>query len=226
MSVSPSWDPEWEKIFRAQEWGKYPPEHVIRFIARRFYKVPDRRQIKLLDLGCGTGACTWFMAREGFAVSGIDGSPTAAELGGARLAAEGLSAELRVGDYVDLPWADGTFDAVIDNASLGCNRFVDCQRAVAEVKRVLKPGGGFQSANFSNLTWGCGNGTEVEKNGFRDIPEGPLSGRGFVLFMDREQLDTLYAPFADVAVEKASWTVDGSRHLLELWVVECRKPQS
>jgi ubiquinone/menaquinone biosynthesis C-methylase UbiE len=226
MSQNSSWDPEWEKIFRENEWGKYPPEHVIRFIARNFYKAPDRREVKVLDLGCGTGACTWFIAREGISVSGIDGSPTAIDRAAKRLASEGLSADLKVGDYIDLPWADQTFDAVIDNASLGCNRFADCQRAVAEVLRVLKPGGRFQSANFSTRTWGYGEGTEVEKNGYRDIPAGPLTGRGFVLLMDEPQLDVLYAPFVERTVERATWTVDQMRHLMDLWIVECRKPQN
>ncbi|MEI9897627.1 MAG: hypothetical protein WDN28_28155 [Chthoniobacter sp.] len=56
MSTLPSWDPVWERLFREQEWGKYPPEHVIRFVARNFYKAPDRKQVRLLDLGGGTGA--------------------------------------------------------------------------------------------------------------------------------------------------------------------------
>jgi tRNA G46 methylase TrmB len=51
-----------------QEWGKYPPEHVIRFVARNFYRVPDRKYVHLLEVGCGPGANVWFMAREGFAV--------------------------------------------------------------------------------------------------------------------------------------------------------------
>ncbi|EAI6148112.1 SAM-dependent methyltransferase, partial [Campylobacter jejuni] len=32
----------WEQIFSKKEWGKYPSENVIRFIARNFYNVQDR----------------------------------------------------------------------------------------------------------------------------------------------------------------------------------------
>jgi hypothetical protein len=29
---------EWDDIYKQREWGKYPPEELIRFIARRDYK--------------------------------------------------------------------------------------------------------------------------------------------------------------------------------------------
>lgn len=68
----------WEKIHREQEWGKYPSENVIRFIARNYYNT-EREKIKILDFGCGGGAHTWFLARERFDVYAFDGSPTAVE---------------------------------------------------------------------------------------------------------------------------------------------------
>ena len=80
-----TWDPGWEQIFSSREWGKYPPEHVIRFIARSFYGVPDRKEVRLLEPGCGPGANIWFMAREGFTVSGIDGSATSIKQADERL---------------------------------------------------------------------------------------------------------------------------------------------
>jgi hypothetical protein len=54
--VTPGWDPVWEQIFSSREWGKYPPEHVVRFVDRNSYRVPDRKQVRLLEVGCG-GRC-------------------------------------------------------------------------------------------------------------------------------------------------------------------------
>src|SRR5258705_850256 len=71
-----SFDPVWEEIFRAQEWGRYPDAYVVRFVARNFY-ARERRTVRLLDVGSGPGASTWYMAREGFAVAAIDGSAAA-----------------------------------------------------------------------------------------------------------------------------------------------------
>ena len=71
-----SFSKEWEEIHRNQEWGKYPSEQLVRFIARNFYN-KDRKNIKILDFGCGAGANTWFLAREGFDVYAFDGSESA-----------------------------------------------------------------------------------------------------------------------------------------------------
>lgn len=221
--VKESWDPAWEQVFSSQEWGKYPPEHVIRFVARNWYQAPDRKAVRLLDLGCGPGACTWYMAREGFSVSAIDGSPTAMEQLVRRLAAENLQAETVVRSYEELPWPEATFDGVVDNVSLYCNRFAVCKQIVGEVARVLKPGGRFCSVNFTPRTWGYGLGDQVEPNGFTNIPEGPLAGKGFSLLMSREQVDELCRDFSEMNVERMSWTLGGTAHTVECWVVTCRK---
>jgi len=221
--VKKSWDPIWDQVFSSQEWGKYPPEHVVRFVARNWYQAPDRKTVRLLDLGCGPGACTWYMAREGFSVSAIDGSPTAIDRLVKRLAAENLQAETVVRSYEELPWSEATFDGVVDNVSLCCNRFAMCKQIVAEVARTLKPGGRFCSVNFTPRTWGYGLGDPVEPNGFTNVREGPIAGKGFCLLMNREQVDELYRDFSEINVELMSWTLGGTAHPVECWVVTCRK---
>lgn len=214
----------WESIFRSREWGKYPPEHVVRFIMGSFHSARDRGAIHLLEVGCGPGANVWFMAREGFSVSAIDASPTAIQLAKKRLSGEGISADLRVGDFVTLPWPDNTFDAVVENVSLYCNRWPAVQQALGEIRRVLKPGARFLSSFFSERTWGYGLGNEIEEDGFIDIGEGPIAGTGFCLFLRRERLMKLFSGFDDVMAERVSRTMDNERHLIEQFVVTCCKP--
>lgn len=214
----------WEKIFRGRPWGKYPPEHLVRFVAGKFYGAPQRDAVHLLEVGCGPGANVWFMAREGFTVSAIDGSPTAIRLAKERLAGEGLAADLRVGDFRQLPWPDHSFDGVVENVSLYCNPLEVISQAVGEIRRVLKAGAPFLSSFFTNRTWGYGVGTEVEADAFTDIQEGPMAEKGFSLFLTRERLDDLFADFSDVVVERISRTTDNERHLIEQFVITCRKP--
>jgi SAM-dependent methyltransferase len=222
---SPTWDSVWEEIFRNKEWGKYPAEHVIRFVARNFFSIADRSKIRLLEIGCGPGVNVWFMAREGFSVSGIDGSATAIQKADKRLAGESLQAELRIGDYAHLPWADASFDGVVENVSLYSNPWISIQHALREVRRVLKPGGPFLSSFFSDQTWGYGEGDRVETDGFVNLREGPLAGAGFCIFLNRSRIPELFCDFIDLNVERVSWTLDGERHLVEQFVITCRKPE-
>jgi ubiquinone/menaquinone biosynthesis C-methylase UbiE len=214
----------WEELFRAKEWGKYPQEHVVRGIARNFYSATNRGAIKLLEIGCGPGANIWFMAREGFSVAGIDGSPTAIGLATARLASESLAADLRVGDFTNLPWPDSSFDGILENVSLYANPWTAIQQALGEVRRVLKPRGVFLCSFFTEKTWGYGTGTMAEPDGFVDIPEGPMAGTGFALYLNRKRLDELLKDFTSVHVERVSWTMGGEQHLVEQFVIECRNP--
>jgi SAM-dependent methyltransferase len=217
------WDPVWEDVFRKKEWGKYPPEYVIRFAARHFYGAEDRRAVRLLDFGCGPGACAWFMAREGFDVYGIDGSPTAISRARKRLEGEHLSADLRVGDFATLPWPSEFFDGVVDNVALCANRLAATQEAVGEVRRVLKPGGLFLSAAFTDRTWGYGSGCRVESGGVVDIVEGPLAGLGFCRLAGRAQIEKILEPLEIVSLETCSYTLQNMTRMVELWIAVARK---
>ena len=59
-----SWDPIWEEIFSSQEWGKYPGEPLIKFVARNFYKL-NRSEIDT-RARLWSRSNSWFCAREGF----------------------------------------------------------------------------------------------------------------------------------------------------------------
>jgi SAM-dependent methyltransferase len=183
--------------------------------------------VRVLDLGSGPGANTWFLAREGFAVSAIDGSPSGIAQNRARLTGENLTADLQVGDFTKhLPWADATFDVVLDNASAYANPMHAIVRCFDEVRRVLKPGGTFISLSFTDRTWGYGLGPQGEDAGsVRAVSEGPLHGMGYVQFFSRSEVDRLYSRFVDHAIERSSYTMGGQQHLIELWIVVCRKLQ-
>lgn len=44
----------WEEILGSKEWGKYPTEELIRFVAKNFYS-KNRTEISFLELGVGGG---------------------------------------------------------------------------------------------------------------------------------------------------------------------------
>lgn len=143
----------WEKIFQDNEWGKYPSVPVIRFVARNFYKVQNRKDIKILEIGSGTGANLWFCAKEGFSVIGLEGSQTAIERMKNRFRNEELEqfiVDAKSGDYFDTldGIEDNSIDAIIDAESLYCNSFNRSKEIIAKCFDKLKVGGGDDVSHF------------------------------------------------------------------------------
>ncbi len=96
--------------------------------------------VAALDIGCGAGAHSWMMEREGMRVSAIDISPTAI----ARMPQIAPSALPFVGDISVAEWAPASFDFILDNLSL---THVD-KAPLERIKSWLKPGGWLVSAQF------------------------------------------------------------------------------
>jgi 2-polyprenyl-3-methyl-5-hydroxy-6-metoxy-1,4-benzoquinol methylase len=95
----------------------------------------------LLDLGCNWGRWTIAAARAGWRVTGIDRGKKAVRA--ARRVAEqlGLDAEYVLGDVRELPFRDESFDAVFSYSVLQHLAKDDVRTVVAEIRRVLRPGG-------------------------------------------------------------------------------------
>jgi SAM-dependent methyltransferase len=118
----------------------YYSDNERRLFAEHFPPLAGLRILKtdLWDEAKNTRILTW-AARQGARVYGIDISePTVTQ---ARAVFDRESAALRsaVGDVRDLPFGDASFDAVYSMGTI--EHFDETERAVAEMVRVLKPGG-------------------------------------------------------------------------------------
>ncbi|MFN3865370.1 MAG: class I SAM-dependent methyltransferase [Demequina sp.] len=92
---------------------------------------------RVLDAGCGTGPTLVDLVDGGATAVGIDGSPALIDIARERL---GPDVELLVADLADpLPFGDGEFDDVV--SSLALHYLEDWELPLAEIKRVLRPGG-------------------------------------------------------------------------------------
>ena len=92
-----------------------------------------------LDVGCGNGAFTGMLA-ERCAPASIDGvDPSAEQLAYARAQASLQDVNFRLGDAMELPYANDAFDAAV--MPLVIFFVPDAARGVAEMARVVRPGG-------------------------------------------------------------------------------------
>jgi len=217
----------WEEIFQNNEWGKYPSVPVIRFIARNFYKVPDRKKIKILEIGSGTGTNLWFCAREGFMVYGIDGSMTAVERMKDRFQNEHLTEMLvdaKVGDYFDKldEFENDSLNAIIDSESLYCNSFEKSHEIIKKAFTKLKSGGVMMSLTFADGTWGL-KGKECDYHALFPI-DGPMGWKGFSRYTTKEDIVKLYKLDCNEIerVEKQEYHHEEDKIVKE-WIIELRK---
>ncbi|NNN06034.1 MAG: class I SAM-dependent methyltransferase [Elusimicrobia bacterium] len=104
-----------------------------------FARFSEQRGKRVLEVGFGAGTDFVRFARAGAVLTGIDLTEHGARLVRARLAHEGLSADIHVGDAENLPFADGTFDLVYSWGVI--HHTEDTPRAAREIARVVKPGG-------------------------------------------------------------------------------------
>jgi ubiquinone/menaquinone biosynthesis C-methylase UbiE len=93
---------------------------------------------RLLDVGCGTGAASRAAAASATTVVGVDLSAEMVERAAAS-ARDLANVRFDVADAEHLPFADGAFTAVLCSNSF--HHYPDPAQAVAEMARVLSPGG-------------------------------------------------------------------------------------
>ncbi len=108
----------------------------LRLLGVRMF--PPEHNMKVLDVGCGTGVHLDIYRRSGCELYGIDNSPSMLDVARNRL---GEDAELRLGDATEIPYESNTFDLII--CMLVLHEMDQRTRisVIAEMKRVLKTEG-------------------------------------------------------------------------------------
>jgi SAM-dependent methyltransferase len=110
---------------------------------------------KLLEIGSGPGRLAVRLAREapGMTLTGVDISDAMVERAARRAAGAGLSERVRfkVGDVAAMPLPDGEFDGVVSTLSL--HHWPEPTHGLAEIHRVLKPGGEAQIYDLAHWLW-------------------------------------------------------------------------
>jgi demethylmenaquinone methyltransferase/2-methoxy-6-polyprenyl-1,4-benzoquinol methylase/phosphoethanolamine N-methyltransferase len=108
---------------------------------------------RVLDVGCGTGTLAVAAARKvrpGGEVHGIDASPEMVELSRRKATKKGVDASFQSAPIEGLPFPDDHFDLVL--SSLMLHHLPDEVKAqgLAEIRRVLKPGGRFVAVDLAD----------------------------------------------------------------------------
>nr|WP_018601684.1 class I SAM-dependent methyltransferase [Mycobacterium sp. 155] len=155
----------------------YPPEAIDWLLPTGAHDV--------LDLGAGTGKLTTRLVERGLNVIAVDPIPEMLEL----LTNSLPDTPALLGTAEEIPLADNSVDAVLVAQAW---HWFDTERAVAEVSRVLRPGGRL------GLVWNT-----------RDERMGWVKDLGQIIGHENDPFNhevTLPAPFADTERQQVEWT--------------------
>lgn len=133
----------WIAHMRATPWGRV---HVVDPALMALLAHRDVR--RALDIGCGEGRMCRMLQTLGISTLGID--PTEAFIAEARRLDPAGDYRIGIAEALDLP--DNSFDLVL--ACLCLIDIADFRTAIAEMARVLQPGGSLVIVNLSNLVTG------------------------------------------------------------------------
>lgn len=106
-----------------------------------------KKDMKILDAGCGEGRNCIYFLNQGYQIFGADANPIAIQM--ARVYAQTIQKDFDIyrfqkGNVEDMPFHNGAFDAILSSAvlhfAISENHFF---QMMDEMMRVLKPGGVF-----------------------------------------------------------------------------------
>ncbi len=172
MVESKAWD--WKIVKDKQEQTWLEPSVESYYLINRWQK---QRKKDFLDLGCGLGRHTIQFAKAGFNTAGFDLSEESIRRTAEYAKAEKLDITLKVGDMLELPYPDASFDCILCRNVISHTDTAGMRQIVEELKRVLRPEGECYLTLGSKETWGFKQDWPVvDENTKIRIEDGPENG--------------------------------------------------
>lgn len=209
----------------------YPNEEFLRFMGRHYFHLPrqNRKDVSILEIGCGTGANLWMLAAEGFDARGIDFSPEAINLCSETMSKWKVKFEANVGNILSLGYPDREFDVVADVFSVTHMSFAQHEEAYREANRVLRPQGKFFSYHPSDRSYSFlhGGGEMHDPHTVTNIvnEKAPYRGNGLMCFLSPEDCRGLLekAGFNEIKIERIGRTYEDGGIYFEFLSIEGSK---
>lgn len=129
---------DWEKEYSEDTPHWAEDREPSQFVQEFAWELKKRRGTSVLEIGCGNGRDSIFLARAGFDVTAIDVAPSALELAEANIKKAKVEVRTKVANAERLPFKNNEFSAVF---SLSVLHATDLAESLPEVHRVLEPDG-------------------------------------------------------------------------------------
>ena len=162
-----------------------------------------------LDLGSGVGRHAPLFAEHGFGVEAIDGAVAGLDFARREAASRGLQLSLRQADADALPFGDESFNYVLSWMSSFRGTMGDVGCRLAEIWRVLKPGGLYQCTMLSKRDAQFARGPQVAPDTFIRGSD-PKAHPHY--YCDLATVATLFAGFELLSLAREEQRRPGSWH--------------
>lgn len=202
----------WEEYYRkggegVTDWMK-PKDYIIEIVP--FLKQKGVK--KILDLGCGGGRHTVFLASKGFLVVGSDISHTALKNTKRWLDKKKLKNFLLIfHDMTNFPFPDEHFDAIISTHTIHHNPLKKIQKTVKEIKRILRKRGVVLVTVKSTKDWSYRLGKRIAPNTYIR-PKGEHQQGLIHYFFDQRSIKNLFAKFKIIKLQELVRIEHGKQH--------------
>ena len=200
------WDAQWRTEEGRTTWGTPQPQ-VVEVLGR----VVERGGRRALDLGCGVGRHTRALAEAGLEAHGVDQSDAGLAHAAEMAREEGVEMRLRKSSFTELPYARGSFDYVLAWNVVYHGTEDDLRDALAEISRVLRPGGLYQATMLSKRNGEYGKGVETSPNSFVQ-PDATDDKVHPHLYCDRDDILRLHRRFTLLEISETAQTRPDSYH--------------
>lgn len=215
----------WEQKYRDNGFSsqkEYPNESLIAFI-----KGLDGKRV--LEVGCGSGANTWMLVKEGLDVYGIDYSKKGIEYCKKMLKKYCVSANLKVGDMCKLPYDNNMFNAIVDVVSVQHLNFKEHIKCLKDIYRCLKLGGQIFSFHLgeNSISYLHSGGKLIDTDtidNIKDITK-PLNNNGQICFLSANEYRNMLMGigFKNIVIDKVIRTYNNQEYQIEYLVVRAEK---
>jgi tellurite methyltransferase len=164
-----------------------------------------------LDLGCGVGRHALLLAESGFRVEAFDGAESGLDVLRQTAAARGLTVGVKHGNADALPYPDASFDFVLSWNVIYHGTMGDVGGRIAEIWRVLKPGGLYQGTMLPTRHVDYGRGRFIAPGTLvTDHPDEERNHPHF--YCDAATLVTLFSGFELLSLSQQLQNRPGSWH--------------
>lgn len=139
----PVFERQWQEMLAAEAEPEFGPQERL-FAERKIealLAILPPPPATMLECGCGSAEVSAALAAHGYRATLLDAAPAALQVARRRFARRGLDAGYTLGNVYRLPFPDDTFDILTSFGLL--EHFADVEKVIAEMVRVIRPGGMF-----------------------------------------------------------------------------------